>query len=50
MERMVQRCAGLDDVHKASVSACFRIATGEGEEPYRETRKFETTTGGLLKP
>src|SRR3954454_6555481 len=48
LERIVKRCAGLD-VHKASVTACVRIATGESEEePYQETRKFPTTTGGLL--
>jgi len=47
LERIVKRCAGLD-VHKASVTACVRIATGESEEPYQETRKFATTTGGLL--
>jgi transposase len=47
LERIVERCAGLD-VHKASVTACVRIATGESEEPYQETRKFPTTTRGLL--
>ena len=47
LERIVKRCAGLD-VHKASVTAYVRIATGESEEPYQETRKFPTTTGGLL--
>jgi transposase len=50
LERIVQRCAGLD-VHKASVTACVRVAaaTGEGEEPHQETRQFATTTGGLLE-
>ena len=50
MERIVQRCVGLD-VHKASVTACVRVATttSEGEEPHQETRKFSTTTGGLLE-
>ena len=50
MERIVQRCVGLD-VHKASVTACVRVATAtsEGEEPHQETRKFSTTTGGLLE-
>ena len=48
MERIVERCVGLD-VHKASVTACVRIATGEGEELHRETRKFSTTTAGLLE-
>lgn len=54
MERIVDRCAGLD-VHKASVTACVRVAntataTGEekGEEPRQEIRKFKTTTQGLL--
>jgi transposase len=49
LERIAQRCAGLD-VHKASVTACVRLAnTSEGEEPHQQTRKFSTTTGGLLE-
>lgn len=50
MKRIVKQCAGLD-VHKASVTACVRVATisESGEEPYQETRKFSTTTGGLLE-
>jgi transposase len=49
LERIVKRCAGLD-VHKASVTACVRIAAaGEGEEPHQETRQFSTTTQGLLE-
>src|SRR5215216_5383611 len=50
LERIVKRCAGLD-VHKASVTACVRLATtaSEGEEPHQQTRKFPTTTGGLLE-
>jgi transposase len=50
LERIVKRCAGLD-VHKASVTACVRVAAAasEGEEPHQETRKFATTTGGLLE-
>ena len=50
MERIVKRCAGLD-VHKASVTACVRLATtaSEGEKPHQQTRKFSTTTGGLLE-
>ena len=50
MERIVKRCAGLD-IHKASVTACVRVATISegGEEPHQETRKFSTTTGGLLE-
>jgi transposase len=50
LERIVKRCAGLD-VHKASVTACVRLATtaSEGEEPHQQRRKFSTTTGGLLE-
>jgi transposase len=50
LERIVERCVGLD-VHKASVTACVRVAatTSEGEEPHQQTRKFSTTTGGLLE-
>ena len=50
MERIVKRCAGLD-VHKASVTACVRLVTtaSEGEEPHQQTRRFSTTTGGLLE-
>ena len=50
LERIVKRCAGLD-VHKASVTACVRLATtaSEGEEPNQQRRKFSTTTGGLLE-
>ena len=47
MDRLVERCAGLD-VHKASVTACVRIATGEGEGPRQEIREFAATTQGLL--
>ena len=46
MDRLVERCAGLD-VHKASVTACVRIATGEGEGTRQEIREFATTTQGL---
>ena len=49
LERIVERCAGLD-VHKASVTACVRVAAiSEGEEPHQHTRKFATTTQGLLE-
>ena len=50
MKRIVQRCAGLD-VHKASITACLRIATAKNkdEEPHQEIRKFKTTTQGLLQ-
>jgi transposase len=49
LERIVKRCAGLD-VHKASVTACVRVATSskEEEEPRQEIRKFAATTQGLL--
>ncbi len=39
-------------MHKASVTACVRLATkktGEGEEPRQEIKKFATTTRGLLE-
>lgn len=45
MELLYARCAGLD-VHKASVVACIRLATG-GEISY-QTRTFGTTTKDLL--
>jgi transposase len=50
LKRIVQRCAGLD-VHKASITACLRIATAKNkdEEPHQEIRKFKTTTQGLLQ-
>ncbi len=47
LDRLVERCAGLD-VHKASVTACVRVATGEGEDTRQEIREFATTTQGLL--
>jgi transposase len=50
LKRIVQRCAGLD-VHKASITACVRIATAKNkdEEPHQQIRKFKTTTQGLLQ-
>jgi transposase len=39
------RCAGLD-VHKETVVACLRLASGS--QIIREVRTFETTTSGLL--
>lgn len=50
MERIVNRCAGLD-VHKASITACVRISpTDKDEEPRtQEITKFKTTTQGLLQ-
>ena len=46
MERIIQRCAGLD-VHKASVTACVRVLTGG--ELRQEIGQFATTTPGLLQ-
>jgi transposase len=45
MEVMHERVAGLD-VHKATVVACVRLATGR--KVTRECRTFATTTDGLL--
>jgi transposase len=45
MEVIYSRCAGLD-VHKQTVVACVRIATGAA--PTQAVRSFETTTSGLL--
>ncbi len=46
MERIIERCAGLD-VHKSSVTACVRISR-ESEGLHQEIREFATTTRGLL--
>ncbi len=46
MDRLVERCAGLD-VHKASVTACVRISH-ESEGLHQEIREFAATTRGLL--
>ena len=46
METLVERCAGLD-VHKGSVTACVRVPDGHGGR-YAETRRFTTTTAGLV--
>jgi transposase len=46
MEVLYPRCAGLD-VHKESVVACVRIADGGRVD--RETRRFATTTAGLIE-
>src|SRR5712692_4650269 len=46
MDRLVERCAGLD-VHKDSVAATVRIP-GPGGQRLQETRTFSTTTRGLL--
>lgn len=45
MEVLYTRCAGLD-VHKDSVVACVRIATGQ--EVVRHKATFRTTTSALL--
>jgi transposase len=46
MERLIERCAGLD-VHRDTVAACVRIADGRGGRQH-ETRTFSSTTQGLL--
>jgi transposase len=45
MEVLHARCAGLD-VHKDTVVACVRLASGD--EVQQEVRSFATTTQGLL--
>ncbi len=45
MDVIYPRCAGLD-VHKQTVVACVRIASGG--PALQEVRTFETTTSGLL--
>jgi transposase len=45
MEVIHPRCGGLD-VHKQTVVACVRLASGD--QVTREVRTFETTTSGLL--
>src|SRR5215216_5919274 len=47
LKRIVERCAGLD-VHKASITACVRIA-GEAGGLHQEVREFSATTRGLLQ-
>jgi len=46
METLHERCAGLD-VHKDTVVACVRIASGRSAQ--REVKTFATTTSGLLE-
>jgi transposase len=46
MERVVERCAGLD-VHKDTVMACVRVPGGDGER-VQELREYGTTTVELL--
>jgi hypothetical protein len=45
MEVIHQRCGGRD-VHKETVVACVRLASGD--KVTREVRTFETTTSGLV--
>lgn len=47
MERLIERCCGLD-VHKATVSACVRVAQRPGGAVKQEVRTFATTTAELL--
>ncbi len=47
MERVVERCAGLD-VHRDTVTACVRVPGKEGERG-QEVRTFGTTTRQLLE-
>ena len=44
MERVNPRSCGLD-VHKASVTACIRVA--QGEQAVQEVRTFATNGAGL---
>ena len=46
MEVMYPRCAGVD-VHKETVAACVRIASGG--EASASVRTFTTTTAGLIE-
>jgi transposase len=45
MERMIERCAGLD-VHKKTVAACIRVPGSRGER-VQEVRTFGTTAAEL---
>jgi transposase len=45
MERVIQRCAGLD-VHKATVAACVRVPGEKGV--VQEVQTFGTTTEQLM--
>ena len=42
MDRLVERCAGLD-VHKKTVAACVRTPGSDGQRQ-QQTRTFTTTT------
>lgn len=47
MDRLVERCAGLD-VHKDAVTATVRTPGPTPGERHQETQTFSTTTKGLL--
>ncbi len=47
MERLIERCAGLD-VHRDTVAACVRVPA-EDRGRHQETRTFATTTAGLMQ-
>ena len=47
MDRLIERVAGLD-VHKASVKACVRAPAQRPGERQSVTRRFRTTTAGLV--
>ena len=40
---------GAGCVHKASITACVRIAGGKAGEPHQEIGEFSATTRGLLQ-
>jgi transposase len=46
MERLIERCAGLD-VHKKTVAACVRVP-GPGGKRVQEVHTFGTTAADLL--
>ncbi len=46
METIFERCAALD-VHKAQVTACFRVPAKQGRVE-QEVAEFKTTVQGLL--
>jgi transposase len=46
MERVIERCAGLD-VHKKTVTACVRVPGASGDQTHH-VRTFGTTTADLL--
>ena len=46
MERVIERCAGLD-IHKKTVTVCVRVP-GTGGDRAQYVRTFGTTTADLL--